>query len=141
MKLRRSALLLVSGLACACAGSAGGETGPTGESAGSRPLQAVAGHAGSLAAEPAPLDCTSPPEYADVAAFRTCTLCHSSERSGAGRLGAPAAINFDSEAEAKPYASAAQRVVSGGIMPPRSSGVSLTEAEKQQLYTWASCMN
>ena len=141
MKLRRSALLWVCGLACACAGSPGGEMQTQGPYAGSRPLQATAGHAGSLAAEPAPVSCSSPPEYADVAAFRKCTLCHSSERSGPQRSGAPAAINFDSEAAAKPYASAAQRMVSGGIMPPPNSGVTLTDPEKQQLYAWSSCMN
>ena len=142
MKWRRTALLLTTALGMACASDPGGESaGAAGEHAGGSSALGEAGHAGSPAADPAAVDCTNATQYADVAAFHKCTMCHSTERTSAARSGAPAAINFDSEAEAKPYAKAAQTVVSGGIMPPRSSGLTLTEAEKQQLYGWTACMD
>ena len=96
----------------------------------------VQGGAGGAAA----VSCDAAPGYAEVSAFMKCSMCHSSARPAAERSGAPAAIDFDSEAAARANARAAQRMVSGGFMPPPGSGITLTNAEKQQLYTWAMCV-
>lgn len=140
MKLRRLAILLTAALSCACASDDGGDGAGAGGSGGAGG-GASGGSAGQAGApwDPAAVDCTDPPQYADVAAFKKCTMCHSSERSESQRSGAPAAINFNSEMSASAYVQAIETVVSGGIMPPRTSGITLTATEKQQLLTWAAC--
>jgi hypothetical protein len=87
-----------------------------------------------------PIDCSvQPPGYAQVAAFNTCVMCHAASRAAAARHSAPPSVNFDSEAAALNYANEAVTMVMAGAMPPRASGLTLTNAEKQQLYTWAMC--
>lgn len=86
------------------------------------------------------VDCSGDvPKYADVAALTKCSTCHSSQVSSAARKGAPASINFDTEAAANAKAEDAASEVNGGDMPPAGSGISLSEAEKQALYKWALC--
>jgi uncharacterized membrane protein len=86
------------------------------------------------------VDCNgTPPAYADVTAFTKCTTCHASTKTGAQRANAPADVNFDTEAAADAHAEEAASEVNKGDMPPRGSGVTLTDSEKQQLYAWALC--
>lgn len=86
------------------------------------------------------VDCSGTvPQYADVTALTKCSTCHSSKVSGNARQGAPAAVNFDTESAAKANAEDAASEVNGGDMPPRNSGVTLSEDEKQALYKWALC--
>ena len=48
-------------------------------------------------------------------------------------------VNFDTSSEAQKYALSAVGMVKAGAMPPGPSGLTLTAAEKQQLYAWAMC--
>ena len=84
------------------------------------------------------VDCTPPvPTYAEVHAFPlSCTSCHSSTLTGAARFGAPASVDFDTEAAATPHAEAAARRVFAGEMPRTGS---LSAADKTDLYRWALC--
>ena len=86
------------------------------------------------------VDCaTTAPTFAEVTAFAKCVVCHASTKSAAQRQRAPTEINFDTEAAAQVYADKAVSEVMKGDMPPRASGLTLTEPEKQQLYSWAMC--
>lgn len=86
------------------------------------------------------VDCTGTvPKYDDVAAFDKCVTCHSSELSGSARKDAPADVNFDTESAARKNAEKAAEEVNGGAMPPPSSGIKLTNEEKDDLYKWALC--
>jgi uncharacterized membrane protein len=86
------------------------------------------------------VDCNgTPPTFAEVTAFTKCTTCHSSAKTGAQRVNAPADVNFDTEAAANGKAEEAASEVNKGDMPPRGSGITLTDTEKQQLYAWALC--
>ena len=58
--------------------------------------------------------------------------------SWASRNAAPEGINYDNYAEAKLNADAAQDEVEEGEMPLAGSP-QLTEEEKIQIYTWATC--
>jgi len=84
-------------------------------------------------------DCSSPPRYGDVAAFKKCTMCHASSLQDAARHQAPPQINFDTYTAADSVASEAMQQVSEGRMPPPASGIKLTDSEKQQLYEWVQC--
>ena len=98
------------------------------------------GGAGSDLQLPDSVDCNgTPPSYAQVTALTKCATCHSSTKTGAQRASAPADVNFDSEAAADAKAEEAASEVNKGDMPPRASGMTLTDAEKQQLYDWALC--
>jgi hypothetical protein len=79
------------------------------------------------------------PAYEDVAAFDKCVTCHDSAKGMGQRHNAPIAVNFDTEAAAERSALAAVGMVKAGSMPPAPSGLTLSAAEKQQLYTWAMC--
>jgi uncharacterized membrane protein len=86
------------------------------------------------------VDCSGDvPVYADVAAFDKCTMCHSSELSGADRRSSPATINFDTFEGAEMQATLAAQEVKEGAMPPSGSGITLTADEKDELYRWALC--
>jgi uncharacterized membrane protein len=88
------------------------------------------------------VDCNGDvPAYADVAIFDKCSMCHSSKLTAEERMEAPKDINFDTEAGADAKAAKAVTEVSAGDMPPRDSGIKVTDAEKQALYTWALCMS
>jgi len=79
------------------------------------------------------------PTYGQVTAFTKCAVCHDSAKSGAARVMAPADINYDTYAGADAHATKAASEVNEGAMPPASSGITLTEEEKQTLYRWALC--
>jgi uncharacterized membrane protein len=86
------------------------------------------------------VECTdSKPAYDEVAAFEKCTMCHSSKLSGDDRKDAPTDVNFDTESAAEAHAEKAAEEVFEGEMPPMGSGITLTSAEKQELYEWALC--
>jgi uncharacterized membrane protein len=79
------------------------------------------------------------PAFEEVAALEKCATCHSSKLSGNERRGAPNSVNFDTKSAAEAKAEDAASEVNGGDMPPKGSGVELTESEKQDLYKWALC--
>ena len=87
------------------------------------------------------VDCTGEiPTFDEVTAFEeVCTNCHSTSLSGDDRNGAPASINWDDYASAKANAEHGVEEVFEGEMPPESSGETLTDDEKEELYTWALC--
>lgn len=90
--------------------------------------------------EPEPGDaCVDSPAFAEVSAFSKCVSCHASTKAGPDRKAAPASVNFDTAAAADQAAEDAVGMVRSGAMPPRTSGLTLTDSEKQQLYAWASC--
>lgn len=92
--------------------------------------------------DPAPdnVDCSgTPPSFEQVTALSKCTSCHDSSKTGSARMAAPPDINFDTAAAAEAHANKAVSEVVKGDMPPRNSGVTLTDTEKQQLYEWAMC--
>ena len=86
------------------------------------------------------IDCATAtvPKFADLTAFDKCTACHSSTLTGAARNAAPADINYDNYADAKNHAQIAMSEVEEGAMPLAGSP-QLTDAEKTQIYTWATC--
>ena len=79
------------------------------------------------------------PGYADVDIFATCTMCHSSTLMGADRNGALVTVNFDTYAAAMTSAAKAVDRVSAGAMPPPSSGLTVTDAEADELERWVLC--
>jgi hypothetical protein len=79
------------------------------------------------------------PTYDEVAAFDTCTNCHSSDRMGEARNDAPEEFNFDTYAAAMHEPEEVAHEVFEGAMPPADSGFSLSEEDKQDLYRWALC--
>lgn len=91
--------------------------------------------------KPAPLDpaCANAPSYEELAAFNMCVACHSSARIGADRHSAPTGVNFDTEASAVQSASLAVKMVMAGAMPPNSTGLRMSDVDKQELYAWAKC--
>jgi len=95
---------------------------------------------GSADPQPEPADeCVDSPPFAEVTAFAKCATCHDATKSGADRKSAPPRVNFDTAAGADAAAEGAVGMVRSGAMPPRASGLVLTDSEKQQLYAWASC--
>jgi uncharacterized membrane protein len=86
------------------------------------------------------VDCNgTPPTFEQVTAFTRCVACHDSKKTGAQRMKAPANINFDTQTASEASANKAVSEVMKGDMPPRDSGLSLTEADTQQFYEWAMC--
>lgn len=103
---------------------------------------AVAAFAGACGEDLPDVSCDGTvPAYADVTAFEKCSTCHSSELSGSERRGALAGVNFDTESAARAKAEDAAAEVKEGAMPPKSSGITLTDQEKQDLYNWALCQS
>lgn len=86
------------------------------------------------------VDCSTAtvPKFAEITAWGKCTSCHSSTLTGPARNAAPAAINYDDYASARTNADKAMHEVYEGEMPPAASP-QLTDAEKTQIYNWASC--
>lgn len=66
----------------------------------------------------------------------TCLNCHSSDKSGADRNGAPATANFDTYDLAAASAIKANFVVQDGGMPPASSGLTLGAWQKALFQDW-----
>ena len=86
------------------------------------------------------MDCAgTAPTFQQVTAFAKCVGCHASTKSGVDRHYAPASVNFDTRAAAEANAQSAVTMVRTGQMPPAGSGLTLTDAEKRQLYDWAMC--
>jgi hypothetical protein len=79
------------------------------------------------------------PGFEDVEIFAKCQTCHSTEVQGDARNGATEGVNFDDYDSAVGAADRAALYVFHGTMPPRRSGITVTECEKQQLYQWALC--
>jgi uncharacterized membrane protein len=79
------------------------------------------------------------PGYAEVDIFATCTMCHSSTLMGADRNGALDTVNFDTYAAAMASATKAIERVGAGAMPPPDSGLTVTDAEKDELERWVLC--
>jgi len=96
---------------------------------------------GSEASEAPQIDCEKEtvPTFAEVRAFDVCTNCHSSEKEGLERNGAPPNLNFDVYEIAADTAPRMVNQVSMGNMPPPSSGFSLTAEVKDELFVWAEC--
>ena len=86
------------------------------------------------------VDCAAAtvPKFSEITAFAKCTTCHSSTVTGAARVGAPVAINYDTHADATINAPKGMDEVYEGAMPLKGYPA-LTEAEKTQIYNWASC--
>jgi uncharacterized membrane protein len=87
-------------------------------------------------------DCSGTvPTYTDLAegVLAKCASCHSSTLSGTARHNAPANVNYDTFSGAAAAAEIGMQEVSRGEMPPPASGISVTDAEKEWFYTWASC--
>ena len=81
----------------------------------------------------------SMPTYDQVTVFAKCMNCHSSSKMTAERKGAPAEVNFDTKSAADASANRAAAMVKSGAMPPRSTGLILTDMERQKLFAWAKC--
>jgi uncharacterized membrane protein len=79
------------------------------------------------------------PTFSMVTAFSKCVVCHDSMKTGAARQKAPNGYNYDMYASAVDEAKYAAHEVYEGEMPPRTSGITLTEQEKRVLYEWALC--
>ena len=77
-------------------------------------------------------------KYSEMTAWAKCTNCHSSTLTGAARAGATVGIDFDKVETARMHAAKAMDEVYEGAMPLAGSPA-LTEAEKTQIYNWASC--
>ena len=86
------------------------------------------------------IDCATAtvPKFAAMTAWAKCTTCHSSTLASDARRGAPADINYDKYADARAKAQIAMDEVYAGSMPLPGSPA-LTDEEKTQIYTWASC--
>lgn len=65
-----------------------------------------------------------------------CTVCHSLTPSVQGVPAPAGGISFESSATIASRASQIKREVSGGEMPPRGSGITLTEEEKTLISSW-----
>jgi uncharacterized membrane protein len=105
-------------------------------------LLAVATFASSCGEDLPDVSCDGTvPAYADVTALEKCSTCHSSKLEGSARRGALASVNFDTQSAAQAKAEDATAEVKEGAMPPKSSGITLTDQEKQDLYNWALCQS
>lgn len=137
-------VLAIAGVACSDdPGSGGAYAGQPSDSYGSYGGSGEYGSSGTpaaISASPSSDPCAGTvPAYEDVAAFDKCVTCHDSAKATGQRHNAPIAVNFDTEAAADRSALAAVGMVKAGSMPPAASGLTLSAAEKQQLYTWAMC--
>jgi hypothetical protein len=89
----------------------------------------------------AEIDCSKHqvPTFAQVTALAVCTGCHSSQKAGEVRMGAPPQINFDTYAAAKAAALAGAQEVFEMAMPPGEGAAALMVEQKHKLYLWARC--
>lgn len=78
------------------------------------------------------------PKFSEMTAWTKCTTCHSSTLTGQDRKAAPVGIDFDTFESARANADTAMSEVFEGAMP-LPGNPTLTEAEKTQIYDWASC--
>lgn len=86
------------------------------------------------------VDCATAkvPKYTEMTAWAKCVSCHSSTLTGTARSAAPMGINYDTYAGARANAQSAMSEVFEGSMPLAGSPT-LSDAEKDQIYNWASC--
>lgn len=84
-------------------------------------------------------ECEEAPSFEEVSGFVECRNCHDSSLVGAERNGAPAAYNFDEYDVASELADRIAILVEREEMPPRSSGITVTDAQRAEIVTWASC--
>jgi uncharacterized membrane protein len=86
------------------------------------------------------VDCATAtvPKFSEMTAWAKCTTCHSSTLTGTARQAAPEGINYDSYAAARTNSQSAMSEVFEGAMP-LAGQPKLTDAEKDQIYNWASC--
>lgn len=84
------------------------------------------------------IDCSTAvvPRFTEMTVWAKCTTCHSSKLDENSRSGATFGIDFDTYKDARANAQPAMDAVADGSMPV---GAELTDDERQQLYTWASC--
>ena len=103
-------------------------------------LAGLAAGCGAETPTPPLVDCTkvTPQKYSALTIWPKCTACHSSALSGAARMMAPAATNFDSYDAAKAKAGLAAGRVNLGQMPP-AGATQPTADEKAALIAWATC--
>ena len=91
---------------------------------------------------PAPIDCSREPplEWDNYAAgffAKNCNGCHSSALEGDARYGAPAGMDFDTEAASvSPADRIRARVVDDETMPP---GGGLVASEMRMIDEWLMC--
>ena len=84
-------------------------------------------------------ECVDAPAYEDVEIFATCTMCHASTLVGADRNGALVTVNFDTYDAAMTSASRGLERVQAGAMPPPGSGLSVSQAQTEELERWIVC--
>lgn len=144
MTTRCIGLAFLAWLAIGCSGGGGVESPYYGGDSGGGEYGGGE-YGGSTSVSPALTPAANPdcvgdiPEYEDVAAFDKCVTCHDSMKGAGQRKSAPMGVNFDTKAAAEAHAMQAVNVVKAGVMPPAPSGLTLSQAEKQQLYLWAMC--
>jgi hypothetical protein len=127
-----ASLLLLALAGCGDDGGGDDGSGAGGESAGSAAIEPV--DAG------VPVDCSGElPAFGEVAIFSVCVGCHGTAVTGDARREAPPSVNFDDYASASANAVRGAQYVFNGVMPPRNSGITVNEADKQQFYRWALC--
>lgn len=88
------------------------------------------------------VDCSAAPvpAFGDVHALaRVCSACHSADKSGGERNGAPSGVDFDDFESAAVNAEQAAVEVQAGRMPPTFSSLELTPAQRDELFAWAMC--
>ncbi len=98
-----------------------GGTGATGGDGGSGASGGSGGAGGSGGTQHANPLCNAEPTYDDFAAplvEEHCLRCHSVDRTGFGRNGAPVGVNFDTEADLLRHENAIKTQVLSGTMPP-----------------------
>ena len=125
-------------LAVVCIGFASG-CAPNDNTDLQQPYSAETAPGSEIPGNPNP-DCASAPAtFAQVEAFKVCVTCHATTKSIAQRSSAPIDVNFDTERDAAAHANRAVMLVMSGLMPPSASGLSVSDAAKRQLYSWAMC--
>jgi uncharacterized membrane protein len=86
------------------------------------------------------VDCATvtAPSFSEMSAWSKCTNCHSSTLTEAARNAAPVGVDFDTFASARSSAEHAMEEVYTDRMP-LPGHPALTDAERDQIYNWASC--
>jgi uncharacterized membrane protein len=100
---------------------------------------AAAAGTGGSAGPSADCEAEPIPAFDEVAIFAKCLGCHSTRVTGDARKEAPPDVNFDDYASAVGMAERAALYVFHDIMPPVTTGITVTSDEKEQLYLWALC--
>ncbi len=81
------------------------------------------------------------PKFSEVTGLVKCTICHASTLPAGNRQDAPLGYDYDTYEAASMDPTEAVEEVFKGSMPPADSNITLTDAEKQQLYAWGLCGN